>query len=143
MCLCGYMFVLSLFHTPPGSSIVHEVLKGGWCNGESHWHDKKFKGAITSLKQGFPLVTRGDANIVVSGAQVKLGVDFCRAQLVNEVGDQWYRVSVLLGDLVKVPKIYTEPKGAIFLFSKKDWCAAWGARCTNKTFSEHIIQEFL
>ena len=56
--------------------VVHKVLKCGWCIGKSHWHDKKFEGAIVGPKHCFPFVTRGDANIVVTGAQVEFGVDF-------------------------------------------------------------------
>ena len=65
--------------------VIHEVLKCGQRIGKSHWHDKKFKGAILSLKRGFPLVTRGSVDIVVPGMWIKLGVDFSQAQLVNEV----------------------------------------------------------
>ena len=57
-------------------------------------------------------------NIVVTGMHVKFGVDFGRAELVNEVCDQWYGVSILSGNLVEVPKVNTELKGAIFLFGK-------------------------
>ena len=95
--------------------IVHKVLK---CVGKSHWHDKEFKGAIMGLKHCFPFVTRGDANIVVSGAHVTFGVDFGQTKLVNEVRDQWYGVSILSGNLVEVLKVNTELKGAIFLFGK-------------------------
>ena len=69
-------------------------------------------------KHCFPFMTRGDANIVVSGAQVKFGVDLGRTKLVNEVHDQWYGVSILSGNLVEVLKIDTEPKGAIFLVNR-------------------------
>ena len=56
--------------------VVHKGLKCGQPVGMSHWNDKKFKGAIAGPKHCFPFVTRGDANIVVTGMQVKFGVDF-------------------------------------------------------------------
>ena len=114
--------------------VVHKVLKCGRPICMSHWHDKKFKGAIAGPKHCFPFVTRGNANIVVTGTQVKFGVDFGRAELVNEVCDQWYGVLILSGNLVEVPKVDTEPKGAIFLFGKYGWGATWRTRCANKTF---------
>ena len=63
-------------------------------------------------------MTRGDADIVVSGVQVKLGVDFSQTKLVNKVCDQWYGVLILSGNLVEVPKVDTEPKGAVFFLGK-------------------------
>ena len=53
-------------------------------------------------------MTGGDADIVVSCAQVKLCVDFGQTKLVNEVHDQWYGVAILLGDFVEVPKVDTD-----------------------------------
>ena len=47
--------------------VIHKVLKCGWHIGKSHWHDKKFKGAISGPKHCFPFVTRGNVDIVVSG----------------------------------------------------------------------------
>jgi len=44
-------------------------------------------------------------NIVVSSAEVKLGVDFFTAKLVEEVGDKWDRVPILSSDLVEVSEI--------------------------------------
>ena len=85
--------------------VVHKVLKCGQRVGKSHWHDKKFKGAITGLKHCFPFVTGGDADVVISGTQVKFGVDFGQPKVVNEVLDQWYGVSILLGNLVEVLKL--------------------------------------
>ena len=63
-------------------------------------------------------MTRGDADIVVTCMQVKFGVDFGQTKLVNEVRDQWYGVSILLGNLVEVLKVDTEPKGSVFLLDK-------------------------
>ena len=63
-------------------------------------------------------MARGDANVVVTGVQVEFGVDVGCPELVNKVCDQWYRVLILSGNFVEVPKVNTEPKGAIFLFGE-------------------------
>ena len=56
--------------------VIHKVLNCGQCVGKSHWHDKKFKGAIAGPKCCFPFVTGGNANIVVTSMQVNFGIDF-------------------------------------------------------------------
>ena len=98
--------------------VVHKVLKSRWGIGKSHRHDQEFEGAIASLKGCLPFVARGDANVVVTGAQVEFGVDVGCPELVNKVRDQWYRVPILSGDFVEVLKVNTEPEGAIFLLGK-------------------------
>ena len=98
--------------------VVHKVLKSHWDIGKSHRHDQEFEGAIASPKCCLPLVAGGNVNVVVTGAQVEFGVDAGCPELVNKVRDQWYRVPILSGNLVEVPKVNTEPKGAIFLFGE-------------------------
>ena len=71
-----------------------------------------------SPKCCLPPVAGGDVNVVVTGAQVEFGVDFGCSELVNKVRDQWYRVPILPGNFVEVPKVNTEPKGAIFLLGE-------------------------
>ena len=39
--------------------------------------------------------------------------------MVDEVCDQQSGVSVLSGDLVEVPKVDTEPKGAVFFLANR------------------------
>ena len=86
--------------------------------GKSHWHDQEFEGAIASPKCCLPLMAGGNANVVVTGTQVEFGLDAGCPELVNKVRDQWYRVPILLGNLVEVPKVNTELKGAIFLLGE-------------------------
>ena len=66
-----------------------------------------------------------NANIIVASVEVKLGVDLCTAQLVEEVGDKWNQVPILSSNLVEVLEVHTESQGAILLLSKKDWGTTW------------------
>ena len=66
-----------------------------------------------------------NVNIVVASMEVKLGVDLCAAKLVQEVGNKWDWVPILLSDLVEVLEVNTEFQGAIFLLDKEDRCAHW------------------
>ena len=71
-------------------------------------------------------MTSCNTNIVVASVQVELGVEFCAAKLVKEVGDQLDWVLILSGELVEVPKVDTESQGPIFLLCKQDWGTCWG-----------------
>jgi len=64
-------------------------------------------------------------NIVVASMEVELGVDLCAAQLVEEIGNEWNWVLILLSDLVEVLEVHTESQGAVLLLSKEDGCTAW------------------
>ena len=46
------------------------------------------------------------------------GTSHNSSELVNKVRDQWYRVPILPGNFVEVPKVNTELKGAIFLLGE-------------------------
>ena len=52
--------------------------------------------------------------------EVELGVDLCTAQLVEEVGNEWNRVSILLSDPIEVSEVHTELQGAVLLL-KRGW----------------------
>ena len=69
-----------------------------------------------------------DANIVVASVKVELNVDLCTAQLVEEIGDKWDQIPILLCDLVEVSEVHTESQSAILLLSKEDGCTAWQLR---------------
>ena len=66
-----------------------------------------------------------DANIVIASMEVKLGVDLCTAELVEEVCDEGDQVPILLSDLVEVSEVHTESQGAILLLIKEDGCTTW------------------
>jgi len=66
-----------------------------------------------------PLMASCNANIVVASAEVELGVDLCAVQLVEEIGDKWNWVLILLSDLVEVSEVNTELQGAILLLHKE------------------------
>jgi len=70
-------------------------------------------------------MSRCDLNIVVASAEVELGVDLCAAKLVEEIGDGWDWVLILLSNLVEVPEIDTQLQGAILLLGKDNRCTCW------------------
>src|SRR5882672_1362384 len=102
-------------------TICDKGLKCSRSIGQSHGHNQEFEGAILGAKGCLPLMASGDTNIVVTSMQVKLCVDLGTAELVKEVGDKQDQVLILPGELIEVPKVDTEPKGAIFLLREQDW----------------------
>ena len=90
-----------------------------------------------------PLVAHSNVNIIVASMEVKLGVDCCAAQLVEEIGDEWDRVLILLCDLVEVAEVDTESQGTILLLHKEDRCTTWQLRGSDEPLAEHVIEEFM
>src|SRR5882724_560151 len=105
--------------------MVHEGLKCSQSIGKSHWHDQELESTVACLEGCLPLMARCDMNIIVASAEVELGVDLCAAQLVEEVGNEWNWVLILLSDLVEVSEVHTESQGAVLLLSKEDRCTSW------------------
>jgi len=64
-------------------------------------------------------------NIVVTSAEVELGVDICAAKLVKEVCDKGDQVPVLPGDLVEIMEVDTGSQGTILLLGKENRCTHW------------------
>jgi len=84
-----------------------------------------------------------DVNIVVASTEVEHSVDLCATQFVEEVGDKWNQVPILLCDLVEVSEVNTESQGAILLLCKENRGTAWRLRQSDETLAEHIIEEFV
>src|SRR5882672_8939423 len=121
--------------------VIHEGLERSGSIGESHRHNQEFERAISGAKGYFPLMASGDAHIVVASMQVELGVALGTAELVKEVGDKQDRVPILPGELVKIPKVDTEPKGSIFLLCEQDWGTRWRLGRSDESFAKHVIEE--
>src|SRR5882724_7101268 len=79
-------------------NMVHKCLKRSGCIGESHRHDQELERAILGLEGCLPLMASHDANIVIAGTKVELGVDPCITKLVEEVSDEGNRVPILVHD---------------------------------------------
>jgi len=68
-----------------------------------------------------PLVACSDVNIYSSqhGGRAWCRPSHCPA--VEEVGDKWNRVPILLSNLVEVPEVYTEFAGYHPFSSQREW----------------------
>uniref|UniRef100_A0A0W0GFU7 Uncharacterized protein n=1 Tax=Moniliophthora roreri TaxID=221103 RepID=A0A0W0GFU7_MONRR len=87
---------------------VNKMLESSRSVCQSFRNDIPLVRAISGVKCSFPLVTISDPYKMVCMAEVELCIDRGFAQSIEQVGDERKWVSVLLGDLVKTPKVYTQ-----------------------------------
>ena len=75
--------------------MVDVGLEGGGCIGETKRQNKIFKMTVSGLKSSFPFVALTDSNPVVGIPKVNLGEDNRAVEAVQQLADQWERISVL------------------------------------------------
>ena len=121
--------------------VVHEPLERGGSIGKSERHNKPFKGAIASPKGGFPFVTFGDADQVVSMPEVDLGIDRGATGSGEEVGDKWKGVAVLLGNLIETTVIDAKAERTVFLLDEENRSTVRRSRLADEASGEVLINE--
>jgi hypothetical protein len=104
-----------------------EVLKDGWRVGETEGHDEILEMAASTPESGLPLVTRADANKVVSRTKIDLGEILSALDAVEEYGGEGKRVAILDGARVEVAVVDAWTQGAVCLFNEEDGGATGGA----------------
>jgi hypothetical protein len=104
-------------------------------------HDLKLVRTVTSAKCRLPFVSFGDADQVVGSAKVDLRENARGAQAVEEVGNQWKGVAVLLGDSVETAVVDREAKRSVLLLDEKDRGAGRGLRGSNEVIGEVLVYE--
>ena len=77
------------------------VQKYGRCVGEAKWHDKEFERPVLYCACYFGLISLGDVNLVVPGAQVKFSEVLHFAKLVEKICYQGNQILGLDNDLVE------------------------------------------
>jgi len=100
-------------------NMVHKRLKRSGCIGESHRHDQELERAVSGSEGCLPLMASQNANIVIAGVKVELGVDPCIAKLVKEVSDEGDRVPILVDDFVEVLEVDAKPQSTILFLVKR------------------------
>ena len=69
-------------------------------------------------KGSFPLITFSDLDEVIRMLQINFHIDAGFLRGVQQVGDQWKRIPILLSDLVETSEVNAESEGAIPFFDK-------------------------
>ena len=104
-----------------GKNIVHEMLKSGRGVGQAKGHNQVFECTVTSAEGRKPLVAFRNADVVIPGAEVDLGKYFGGPQLVEEVADEWKRVSVPPSKPIEFAVVDAESERPILLLGEEDW----------------------
>ena len=106
-------------------------------------HHLELIGPITHTKHSLPFITFGDADQIVGPTEVNFCEDAHRAQMVEEVGNERKRVTVLLGDSVEAMVVDREAKGTVFFLDEEDRGTGRGLRGVDEVVSEVLIYELM
>ena len=96
---------------------------------------------IMHMKHCLPFITFSNADQIVGPAEVDFHEDMHGVQVVEEVGNEWKRVTVLLGDLVEAMVVDCEAKGAVFFLDEEDRGTGRGLRGANEVVGKVFIYE--
>ncbi|KAG5348964.1 hypothetical protein C0989_006843, partial [Termitomyces sp. Mn162] len=75
--------------------VVHHSLEGGGAVGESKEHNEQLKQSLVGLEGSLPLISFLNAHIVVTPLDVQFSEVSCTLEVVDELGDEGERVTVL------------------------------------------------
>jgi len=85
----------NLFRYDGSEDVVHHSLKGSGAVGHSEKHYEGFKEAMVGVEDRLPFISRIDAYIIETPADVQFCEILGFAELEDEFGDEGERVSVL------------------------------------------------
>jgi len=85
------------FHYDGSEDVVHHSLKGSGAVGHSEKHYEGFEEAMVGVEGHLPFISRIDAYIIETPADVQFCEILGFAELEDEFGDEGERVSVLDG----------------------------------------------
>src|SRR6266481_2124689 len=75
--------------------------------------------------------------------EVNFRVDMCLAQGIQKVGDQWERVSVLLGDAIDSPEVDAKPQGTVLFLDEQDRSSVRGVREGNEAHGYILVNKLM
>ena len=73
---------------------VHHMYERGWCICQSKQNDLIFVESVWCFERGLVAVIWMNPHLVVSARQVQLGEYMCSVELIQQVLDEWQRISV-------------------------------------------------
>ena len=99
-------------------NVVHKLLKGHRSISKTEGHYRPFKWSIVCSKDSFPFITIGNVNQMVSMAKIYLWINLSFVRWVQQIGDEWKWIMIILGDMVKTVEVNTEVQWTVFLLIK-------------------------
>ena len=106
--------------------IIHEVLEDGRGISKTEEHHSWFEKSLMDNKDGFPLMSVLDLDIIVSPLDIKFGEDFRPLEFIDEIRNEWKGVCVTDSVFINVAVVLARAKAIIFLLDKKEGECLWG-----------------
>ena len=79
-----------------GEDVVHEPLKSCRSVSKAFWHYQPLKGSVLSPEGSLPFVSCCNANQMVHMSEVDFGVDSCFSWCIEQIGNEWKQIMILL-----------------------------------------------
>ena len=73
--------------------------------------------------------------------QIDFRIDASFPRGIEEVGNQWKQIPILLSDLIEASEVYAESEGAIPFLDKQDRCTVRRPRWANEARSQVLVEE--
>ena len=99
-------------------NVIYKSLKSYRSIGKTEGYYRPFKWFIACPKSSLSFITVGDANQIVSMVKIYLWVNPSFARWVQQIGDEWKCIAILLGDVIKTAEVNTKVQWTIFLLNK-------------------------
>ena len=105
--------------------VIHESLESGRGVSKAKEHHSWFKESFMSDKDGFPLVSILNADIIIFPTNIKFGEDFRSLEFVNKVRDEGKGIYITDCVFIDVAVVLTGAKTAVLLFDEEERRCLW------------------
>jgi len=122
---CIIKVVFEVLVEQRGKDLVHEALEARWGIHKSKGHNAESEGAKWSHKCSLPFITGLDADLVVTGFQVKLHEDFQSVDVVHHLIDAQKQVTVLDRNVIEFVIVDDRLAGPILFPNEEHWSGNW------------------
>ena len=106
--------------------MVHECLECWRSIAEAEKHDCGFIETEGSNECGLPLIFFTNVNIVISPSDVEFGKEGGVFHVIDQLRNEWERISIAGGVAVKVVIILAGVECSILFLNEEEWGGLWG-----------------
>jgi len=107
------------FSDEVSEDVVHYCLEGSQTVSYSKEHHQRFEQAMVGMEGGLPLVSRLDAYVVETLADVQFSKVFGSGKLQDEFGNEGQEILILYHHRVESPIVLYQPERTVLLFDKE------------------------
>ena len=96
-----------------GHNFVDVTLEAGRCIGKTKRHNLVLKMTVLSLKGHLPFITFLNSHLIIGAGEVQLGKSLCTFQSIKRFTDEWERIPILDGEVIKTSVVNIKSKALI------------------------------